>query len=364
MNLVRINGVIGLDVTKDSIQSVLDHSSGDVLFNIDSPGGLISEGIAIFNEIREYNRGKTTCIVTRAYSMASLLMLAADKLKFHSNASVMVHNPIGYVSGNVYDLQQYVKYFNDLTEMIRQEYVKYGPFDYPTMKKYLDNETFFLGEQDLGLWGEVLKADKNKININPVITKEQALANISQMYKNFDENLLAKDFEKLSQMLPIMLKNKEQDVIANLNKPDNNVSLVKQEEKMDLKELKEKHPDVYAQACNEGYEKGKKDGAACELKRVQAHMQFFKLAPTEVMEAINTNKEFIDVLPKYTSLAVSAQKIAKMEKESPESLNDADADLLDGNLKQQNDSATAQKQQEMAFAEALKANLASMGLNL
>ena len=78
-----------------------------ITLRINSYGGSVSDGIAIYNAIKRHPANVTTCIDGIAASIASLIAMAGDSVEMAENATLMIHAPWGYVSGNSAELRQY-----------------------------------------------------------------------------------------------------------------------------------------------------------------------------------------------------------------------------------------------------------------
>lgn len=90
-------------------QAVNDEDTDQVILGINSPGGSVMEGIAIYNEITRLNREGNTPINTRidgvAYSMASVIAMAGKNVSAYKNITFMLHNASGFTRGNAQDMQ-------------------------------------------------------------------------------------------------------------------------------------------------------------------------------------------------------------------------------------------------------------------
>ena len=72
MNKLVLDGVVGWEFTAASVREALaDMSEGDVTIQINSPGGSVVEGVAIYNAIREYARSSGYRIVSEVTGMAA-----------------------------------------------------------------------------------------------------------------------------------------------------------------------------------------------------------------------------------------------------------------------------------------------------
>lgn len=109
-NTISIYGVIGEDFwtgegfTAKRMAGIL-RSIGkhDVTVNINSPGGDMFEGLAIYNLLREHSAAVTVKVMGIAASAASVIAMAGDKVLMGTGSMLMIHNAWGLVVGNRHD---------------------------------------------------------------------------------------------------------------------------------------------------------------------------------------------------------------------------------------------------------------------
>lgn len=77
-----------------------------VTVRINSPGGDVFDGMAIYNAFQSHKGNVTTRIEGVAASMASVIALAGKKVQAYDNTMFMIHNAWGLVIGNQYDLRE------------------------------------------------------------------------------------------------------------------------------------------------------------------------------------------------------------------------------------------------------------------
>ena len=74
---------------------------------INSPGGSVVEGMAIYNALKEHQARKVVHIDGAAYSMASIVAMVGDEIRIADGAFVMIHNPYGVFEGDAEQLRKY-----------------------------------------------------------------------------------------------------------------------------------------------------------------------------------------------------------------------------------------------------------------
>lgn len=104
--MIEISGQIGYDLTYDGFRSILAEQSGDIELMINSEGGVVNEGIGIYNSIMEYDGQVTAYISGLAASIASIIAMAADKVVIYSNSQFMIHKPWTIAAGNSDDFRR------------------------------------------------------------------------------------------------------------------------------------------------------------------------------------------------------------------------------------------------------------------
>ena len=140
------------DVTPKNVKeflSTLDDGE-DVTFEINSPGGSCTAGIAISNMIRKCSaEGHRTIahVMGIAASMASVVACACDTLMIDSNAFLMCHNPYTFVEGNAEELRKEADTLDKFKKALVATYKTKFDMDQISIEKMMDEETWILGEQ-------------------------------------------------------------------------------------------------------------------------------------------------------------------------------------------------------------------------
>lgn len=323
MSKIKIKGEIGWDITAADIERQLYYATGDLDVEIDCPGGSVYEGFKIFNLLKKYDKGSVTGYIGLAASMGSYIALACKNRILNNNSVVMIHNPAGGVRGDYRAVLSYGSLLERLAEICCKDYANGLGLEYDVVKNYMDSETYFIGPEELSLWGTVQNtAEPNALEANTDVIKAMALERINAVNAKMTADYVKADLDNIAKMFVVPAM---EVVTMNANLNDK-VGLNKQEEKMDLSELKMKHGDLYAQIMQEGYVKG----VETERKRVQAHMRFLDIAKEDVVKAIDENREFMDMLPIYTHKQVCESNIMALQQGSPPPLNTADPTKPEG----------------------------------
>lgn len=96
------SGGISADDFRDCLS---EHAGADVTIHLDSQGGSVSDGLAMYNAIMQHEGEVTVHIDTIAASIATVIACAADKLIINSNAKFMIHRCWTQAMGNCKDFR-------------------------------------------------------------------------------------------------------------------------------------------------------------------------------------------------------------------------------------------------------------------
>lgn len=147
MKQINISGVIGWDAMPDDLRKALKEANGgDVEILISSPGGFVSDGIEMFNLIRNYAGHTTARLSGFAMSMASYIPLAAKKIIAEDNAVFMIHNARGGVFGDHNDILKYGETTKAISGLLARAYVKRTGKSLKAVQQMMDDETYFFGQ--------------------------------------------------------------------------------------------------------------------------------------------------------------------------------------------------------------------------
>lgn len=150
---ISLNGeVIEGETLKDLKKQAGNESTFDsIVLKIASPGGSVSEGLEIMvwlDYLSQQGKEIITVVTANAYSIASLIMLAADIKIISKHGKVMVHNPmvpeLSYVNAN--DLEKYTSDLRNLEATMYELYQIFTGLDKEQIKVLMDNETYLTPE--------------------------------------------------------------------------------------------------------------------------------------------------------------------------------------------------------------------------
>lgn len=132
--------------------------------NIDSPGGSVEDGFTIYDAIQSLAVPVTAHITGTAASMASVIMLAAGKIKIAEHGRVMIHRVTGGAAGNADDMAAAAAVIKQFEDRIVAIYVEATGKDEAEIRDLMKAEmgTWFFGQEaiDAGFADELIKGTK------------------------------------------------------------------------------------------------------------------------------------------------------------------------------------------------------------
>lgn len=166
-NSISIFDVVGRDywdegVTAKRISGALRSMNGaDVTVNINSPGGDMFEGLAIYNLLREYQGKVTVKVLGIAASAASIIAMAGDDIQIGRGAFLMIHNCWVVAMGNRHDFAELSTSLELFDTAMADIYSARSGLDIATVQQLMDAESYIGGSDavEKGLADSLLSAD-------------------------------------------------------------------------------------------------------------------------------------------------------------------------------------------------------------
>ena len=118
----------------------------EISMYINSPGGVVSSGLAIYDTMQYIKPEVSTLCIGQAASMGSLLLAAGAPNKRFSlpNSRIMVHQPSGGFQGQASDIERHAQEILSLRSRLNEIYVKHTGQSLKSIEKALDRDTFMI----------------------------------------------------------------------------------------------------------------------------------------------------------------------------------------------------------------------------
>ncbi len=132
----------------------------DISLYINSPGGIVTSGLAIYDTMRYIRPDVSTVCVGQAASMGSMLLCSGAKDKRYAlpHSRIMMHQPSGGAQGQASDIEIQAREILSLRERLNKIYAEHTGQKLEVIEKAVDRDRFMSPEEalDFGLIDEVV----------------------------------------------------------------------------------------------------------------------------------------------------------------------------------------------------------------
>ncbi len=132
-----------------------------ITLRINSPGGSVFEGLAIYNQLKAHKAEKEVYIDGLAASIASVIAMSGDKIHMPENAMMMIHDPSGLVMGSAEDMRKMAAALDKIKDGLVTAYRRSGKTD-EEIGQMMTDETWMSAEEacEMGFCDETITAMK------------------------------------------------------------------------------------------------------------------------------------------------------------------------------------------------------------
>lgn len=177
------DGIQPEDVAREIAE--LDVSTLNVKVN--SPGGIVFDGIAIYNAFASHKAHVVMHVEGIAASIASVIICAGDEIRIGESANIMIHKPWSFMVGDAEAMRHEAEVLDGLEQGIVDIYRARTGNDDDSLKAWMAAETWFRGQQAVD--------DGFAESVIPAKTKEKkaARSNLLSLYQHTPSDLAASD---------------------------------------------------------------------------------------------------------------------------------------------------------------------------
>ena len=170
----------------------------EIELHINSDGGSVKEGTAIYNLLKQKPNKKTGIVDGVAHSIAFLILQACDVRKMCLGTSALIHNMWMYCYGNATQLRKYADDLDVLSESNRKVFMERAKISEDELKELMDAETYLTPEAALE-YGLIDEIEQRADSANEGETIEDLREQLSQMRRSLTEQQSLK--QELKEML-------------------------------------------------------------------------------------------------------------------------------------------------------------------
>lgn len=142
---------------KQFIDELKALTAGDITLSINSPGGSLFDGIAMYHALKDSKANITVKVVGIAASAASLVAMAGNKIVMPENTFMMIHNPMTMAWGNASEMREMADLLDKIGTAVVSTYVARTGKSTEEIQTLLDAETYLTAQEavDQGFADEV-----------------------------------------------------------------------------------------------------------------------------------------------------------------------------------------------------------------
>ena len=143
-----VDDTVASVVTAQLLFLEADNPEKDIAFYINSPGGIVSSGLAIYDTMQYIRPDVSTLCFGQAASMGSLLLAAGAHGKRYSlpNSRVMIHQPVGGTQGQAADIEIHAREILALRDRLNSIYAVHTGQEIDVIEQNMDRDKFMTPE--------------------------------------------------------------------------------------------------------------------------------------------------------------------------------------------------------------------------
>jgi ATP-dependent Clp endopeptidase proteolytic subunit ClpP len=155
------------------VKDIVAIKAARINLHINSPGGSVFDGVAIYNTLKNHSAKVTTHIDGLAASIASIIALAGDEIIIAQNAMMMIHNPWTMAWGESKDLRKQADVLDQVKETLLNTYVAKTGKDRDTVSADMDAELWLTADEakEYGLADTIGGAMKAAAQVRPEVAQ-------------------------------------------------------------------------------------------------------------------------------------------------------------------------------------------------
>ena len=154
-----VNDAVACVISAQLLFLESENPNKDIAFYINSPGGVVTSGLSIYDTIQYIKPDVSTVCLGQAASMGSLLLAAgaAGKRYCLPNSRIMLHQPSGGFQGQASDIEIHAREILNLRQRLNEIYVKHTGQDYKKIEAAVERDNFMSAEdaKEFGLIDKV-----------------------------------------------------------------------------------------------------------------------------------------------------------------------------------------------------------------
>lgn len=278
-------------VVKNAIAEAEKNGEKEILVEINSGGGSVFAGAEIYYALKKFAGTVNGEIPSLAASAATFPAMACDKLSMSLMAHFMIHGASIYTHGNHQDMSDTSEFLRNIDDSIINAYTTKTSKTRDELRAMMDKDSWMTAQQalDAGFIDEILFENKQP----DAVASSNNTDNTTLLPQDVIDKVKA-------DILSGKLNNQHEPV--NVAEPTNSQPQNEEENKMDLTQLQNEHPELFKQVKNLGYTEG--------VKAENARIKSIEEIAVPGNETLVNDAKFINPIPAAT-FAINALKAQK-----------------------------------------------------
>ena len=233
-------------VSADQVYKELENFGNDIdVINlyINSPGGSVTEGCAIYSALKRHKAVKNVYIDGQCSSIASVIAMAGDKIAMSPVANMMIHNPITALAGDAQEMRKTANILDIMKETIINAYVTKSHLSREEISELMNTTTYFTADQAIekGFATEKIVFDIKNSEFSNLenfkIKPKQIINNSGDTEKKGGESMGAKNMQELEAQNKELVEDIRKEAIAQERKRINDLDALNEQTQGKCKEI-------------------------------------------------------------------------------------------------------------------------------
>ena len=163
-----VNDEVAASICMQLLFLEADNPKKEISMYINSPGGVVTSGMAIYDTMQFIRPAVATLCIGQAASMGSLLLAAGEPgMRFSlPHARIMLHQPSGGFQGQASDIERHAQDILKIKRRLNEVYVKHTKQSYETIERTLDRD-HFMSAEEAKAFGIVDKVLEKRSDVEP-----------------------------------------------------------------------------------------------------------------------------------------------------------------------------------------------------
>ena len=208
---------------KDFMAEVKQFKGQHIHLRINSVGGSVIEGAAIYNALRRHKGGLTVHVDGLAASMASVIAMAGEEVYIADNAMLMIHNPWSMTMGDADDLRKEADVLDKLKNTLVNAYARKTGMEAEDIAAMMDEETWLNATQSvaMGFADEIEDGIEAAASLSPAIARARFDTFSHSMSRKTAKNIKAEEAAPVEVVAEPVVEQPVTDAAVDTSSEDN-----------------------------------------------------------------------------------------------------------------------------------------------